>query len=64
MASMPFDAEDSDMGIDRPGRSRRTVWGRAHMGWAALIVGVFALVLGGAALSGQPRDVFGNRVRM
>lgn len=24
------------------------------MGWAALIVGVFALVLGGAALSGQP----------
>ena len=54
MASMPFNADDSDMGIDRQGRSRRTVWGRAHIGWAALVVGVFALVLGGAALSSQP----------
>ena len=42
------------MGIDRQGRSSRTVWGRAHIGWAALVVGVFALVLGGAALSEQP----------
>jgi uncharacterized integral membrane protein len=54
MASTPFHVDDPDMVIDRQGRSSRTVWGRAHMGWAALVVGVFALVLGGAVLSDQP----------
>ena len=54
MVSTPSNADDSDMGIDRQGHSSRTVWGRAHMGWAALVVGVFALVLGGAALTELP----------
>ena len=54
MVSTPLNADDSDMGIDRQGRSSRTVWERAQMGWAALVVGVFALVLGGAALDDQP----------
>jgi hypothetical protein len=54
MVPSTHDVDDRDMDINRLRWSNLTGWGRAHMGWAILVVGLFAVMLTGAALSDQP----------
>ena len=54
MVSASYDADDRVMQASRPSRTSLTAWGRAHLAWAVVVVGGFALMLGAAALSEQP----------